>query len=61
MCYYKERGEKTMETETKIPGEQPQEGYVPRPAWQVWAARIGLVLAIAFVAVQVLQIAGGGL
>ena len=50
-----------METENKIPEEQPQEGYVPRPAWQVWAARIGLVLAIAFVAVQVLQIAGGGL
>ena len=49
-----------METENNIP-EEPQEGYVPRPAWQVWAARIGLVLAIAFVAVQVLQIAGGGL
>ena len=61
MCYYKERGEKTMETENKIPEELPQEGYVPRPAWQVWAARLGLVLAIAFVAVQVLQIAGGGL
>ena len=61
MCYYKERGEKTMETENKIPEEQPQEGYVPSPAWQVWAARLGLVLAIAFVAVQVLQIAGGGL
>ena len=50
-----------METENNIPEEQPREGYVPRPAWQVWAARIGLVLAIAFVAVQVLQIAGGGL
>ena len=36
-----------METENKIPEEQPQEGYVPRPAWQVWAARLGLVLAIA--------------
>ena len=60
MCYYNKRGEKTMETENNIP-EEPQEGYVPRPAWQVWAARIGLVLAIAFVAVQVLQIAGGGL
>ena len=29
-------------------GEQlPREGgYVPRPAWQVWGARIGLVLFI---------------
>ena len=27
--------------------EQPQEeGYKPRPAWQVWAARVGLVLFI---------------
>ena len=41
---------------------EPQEnGYVPRPAWQVWAARFGLVLAIAFVIYQLLTIAGGGL
>ncbi len=39
----------------------PQEGYVPRPAWQVWAARIGLVIFIGFVIFQILQIAGGGL
>lgn len=35
-----------------------QEGYVPRPAWQVWAARIGLVIFIGLVIVQILQIAG---
>ena len=23
-----------------------EEGYKPRPAWQVWAARIGLVIFI---------------
>ena len=23
-----------------------QEGYEPRPAWQVWGARIGLVIVI---------------
>lgn len=41
---------------------QPQEeGYQPRPAWQVWAARVGLVLFVAFVIYQLLQIAGGGL
>ena len=61
MCYYKERGEKTMETEPNNSQQPSQECYVPRPAWQVWAARVGLVLAIAFVAAQVLQIAGGGL
>ena len=47
---------KSMENEEKQP-----EGYESRPTWQVWAARLGLVLAIAFVAAQVLQIAGGGL
>ena len=41
---------------------QPQEqGYVPRPAWQVWLARIGLVLFLLFVIYQYLAIAKGGL
>ncbi len=26
--------------------EMPEEGYKPRPAWQVWAARIALVIFI---------------
>ena len=37
-----------------------QESYVPRPAWQVWAARIGLVIFIGIVIAQILQIAGAG-
>ena len=41
--------------------ETPQEGYVPRPAWQVWSARVGLVLFILFVIYQLFNIAGGGL
>lgn len=41
--------------------EAPQEGYVPRPMWQVWAARVGLVLFILFVIYQLFSIAGGGL
>ena len=44
-----------MENETQ------ENDYGPRPAWQVWAARLGLVLAIAFVIYQLLTIAGGGL
>ena len=41
---------------------QPREqGYVPRPAWQVWAARIGLVVFIGIVIAQILQLAGMGL
>jgi len=39
---------------------QEPEGYVPRPAWQVWAARVGLVLMILFVIYQLLTIATGG-
>ena len=39
----------------------PEEGYKPRPAWQVWAARIGLVLFIGIVIAQILQLAGIGL
>ena len=38
-----------------------QEGYTPRPQWQVWGARIGLVLFILFVIWQIINIALGGL
>ena len=45
---------------------QPQEaaakdsGYVPRPAWQVWCARVALVLFMIIVIGQALRIARGG-
>ncbi|MBR3949883.1 MAG: hypothetical protein IKJ84_04330 [Oscillospiraceae bacterium] len=45
-------------TPEKEPQEQP---YVPRPAWQVWMARVGLVLFILFVIWQLIQIATGGM
>ncbi len=42
--------------------QQPQEDlYIPRPGWQVWGARIGLVLFLLFVAYQIYSLAGGGL
>ena len=47
--------------------KQPQEaaaeetiGYVPRPGWQVWLARVALVLFIIIVIGQALRIARGG-
>ena len=46
------------ENENIVPEE---EGYVPRPAWQVWGARIGLVLFLLFVIYQLVSIARGGL
>lgn len=40
----------------------PEEsGYPPRPAWQVWAARIGLVLFIGVVIYYYITIARGGM
>lgn len=41
--------------------EQKQEGYMPRPKSEVWLARVGLVLFIAFVIYQIVSIASGGL
>ena len=34
-------------------------GYVPRPAWQVWGARIGLVLFIIVMLSRILRMAQG--
>ena len=48
-----------MDNPEKNPPEQQE--YVPRPVWQVWAARIALVLMIGFVIYQLLTIAGAGL
>ena len=40
--------------------EQEKDVYVPRPAWQVWLARIGVVVvAVAFI-LYLIQIATGG-
>ena len=40
---------------------EQRESYEPRPAWQVWAARVGLVLFILLVIGQIVNIARGGL
>ena len=41
--------------------EEEKTGYVPRPAWQVWCARVALVIFIIIVIGQILRIARGGL
>ena len=38
-----------------------EEGYEPRPRWQVWGARIALVIFLLFVLWQILGIAMGGM
>lgn len=50
-----------MEDERIFDNSEPEEeGYTPRPANQVWAARIGLVFFVLFVLYQILTIATGG-
>ena len=45
--------------DNQIP-EEEKKGYTPRPMWQVWMARVGLVFMILFVIYQLLTIATGG-
>ena len=47
------------ELEQQLQQETPK--YIPRPAWQVWGARIALVLFIALILMYMLNIARGGL
>lgn len=46
--------------EEKEQERNPEEHYVPRPAWQVWGARVGLVLFIALVAMGYIIMFRGG-
>ena len=60
-----------MEEENKLPAEETEEAqeillsepdsYRPRPAYKVWAARIGLVIVIIAVILYYYHIAKGGL
>ena len=57
--------EKVTPAEQNVLPEEPaelpqQEGYKPRPAWQVWAARIGLVLFIILLVVYYMVYFRGG-
>ena len=45
------------EHEEQLPQEQP---YVPRPAWQVWGARVALVLFVLVLILYYLNFFKGG-
>ena len=51
--------EEILQDEQLLEEETPK--YVPRPAWQVWAARVALVLFIFVILMYYLKIARGGL
>ena len=54
--------EQRMENSGVEPAEVQQEkpAYVPRPAWQVWAARIALVVFILGLILYYLNVFRGG-
>lgn len=41
--------------------EEKEEPYEPRPRWQVWGARIALVIFVALIIMSYVNIARGGL
>ncbi len=45
---------------TRPETEGEEERYVPRPAWQVWGARIAAALFAVLVILQIVNIARGG-
>ena len=50
-----------MDEQRKENQEQVQDtGYTPRPAWQVWAARIGLAVFVIFLVMYYINIFRGG-
>lgn len=53
--------ENSREQQMDAAVEEKEEGYIPRPVWQVWGARIALVVFLIFVVYQLLSVARGGL
>ena len=50
-----------MDEQRKENQQEEQSGYTPRPAWQVWAARIGLAVFIGFLILYYINIFRGGM
>ena len=54
------------ELQTDVPEQEPipkeeKPKYRPRPAWQVWAARVGLAIMIISIILYYIHIATGGM
>ena len=56
-----EETRKDMLPEKTPEAQQDKPHYVPRPLWQVWAARIGLVVFILGLILYYLNVFRGGL
>ena len=46
--------------EIQTPMQPEEETYVPRPKWQVWGARVALVLFIALILMYYINMMRGG-
>ena len=46
------------QNQANIPAEEEKK-YTPRPAWQVWAARLGLLAFIGYLVIFYLRAIGG--
>ena len=46
--------------EQRKENQQEESGYTPRPKWQVWLARLGLLAFLIFVALFYFGLFGGG-
>ena len=53
--------EDNLEKQTNEPAAEENTGYVPRPMWQVWLARIAAGIVILGVILYYWHIASGGL
>ena len=51
---------KTEITPEELPEEPKNETFTPRPAWQVWGARIALVVFILYIIMYYINIMRGG-
>lgn len=67
MCYHIQNEVRIVQKNETMTDEElaqqavvPREGYRPRPRYQVWAARFGLVVVIVAVALYYYYIAKGG-
>ena len=47
--------------EERIDTPEEETPYEPRPVWQVWAARVALVIFVALVIMYYINISRGGL
>ena len=56
-----EEERKDLNLEETVDSQQEKPHYVPRPMWQVWAARIGLVIFILGLILYYMNILRGGM